>query len=122
MAQIITCDSPTEFDELLEKHHPEIIYFTASKDVDSGLSWCSDCNNAEPLIEEFFQKCDTVVVIKCIVERAEYRSPQYLYRNHHLIHLQCVPTLLKIRNGKSSIRLNDEQCQDTAMVLEFMNS
>ena len=123
MAQLFLCNSPSEFDELVDKHNPQIIYFTAAKDADSGLSWCSDCINAEPLINSIFENAETaVVVVKCIVDRIEYRSPQYLYRLHPLVHLQCVPTLLKIVNGKAIIRLNDEQCQNSALLSDFMES
>lgn len=128
MAEIIFCGSPTEFESILNTHASSeaksvYIYFTGSKNKDTGLSWCGDCTRASPVIENLMRTVEPgTKFIICDVEREEYRTPEYFYRNFKDISLRCVPTLICWRNGKVILRLNDSQCQNTDIVNDFMES
>eukprot|EP01038_Epipyxis_sp_PR26KG_P008188 gene8188-11077_t len=129
MAEKIVCDTTDQFEDILGQYTANIdsqsvlyLLFTGTKSSSTGLSWCGDCVRAEPIINDSLNELPTnTKIVICDVKREEYRSPDYIYRNHPLVALKCVPTLIKLVNGKKIISLNDNQCQDPELVKEFFN-
>lgn len=120
----VICESPESFQSLLDEHAESLtlLYFTGTKDAGTGLSWCGDCTRAEPILNDALGAVESGIILICNVDRTEYRAPEYLYRTHPLVKLQCVPTLIKIINGKPLLKLGDAQCQNTDMVRDLLES
>jgi thiol-disulfide isomerase/thioredoxin len=129
MVDRVICSSAADFDATLSKCEVVangrmlFMLFTGSKNTSTGLSWCSDCVTAEPIIDAALEKADGgCVLIVCSVDRASYRTPEYQYRTDPRIKLTCVPTLMKWNNGKALLRLNDSQSQIAELVQDLVEA
>jgi thiol-disulfide isomerase/thioredoxin len=123
------CSSAADFDaklsscEVAANGRQLFVLFTGTKDASTGLSWCSDCVRAEPVIDAALEKADGgCVLLVCTVDRAPYRAPEYQYRTDPRIKLACVPTLMKWNNGKALLRLNDSQSQSSELVQDLVEA
>uniref|UniRef100_A0A9L0RY71 Thioredoxin domain-containing protein 17 n=1 Tax=Equus caballus TaxID=9796 RepID=A0A9L0RY71_HORSE len=85
-----------EFNRAVEQHKGKTIfaYFTGSKDA-GGKSWCPDCVQAEPVVQEGLKHVgEGCVFIHCQVgERPYWKDPNNDFRKN--LKITAVPTLLK---------------------------
>lgn len=125
----IVCASAPLFEDALstavtlsnDSAKPLFILFTGKVNEATGKSWCPDCVNADPVIEESLSKLATGCnLLVCIVDREEYRQPTYPYRVNSSINLKCVPTLHKWGKRGSIGSLNDSQSQQQMLVDELV--
>ncbi|KAH9489331.1 Thioredoxin domain-containing protein 17 [Bulinus truncatus] len=84
------------------------VLFTGDKDK-NGLSWCSDCEKAEPVIERNLDKIKgRSVFYYCFVgDRDQWKNPTNPFRVDQMFQLKCIPTLVKVGTPK---RLTEDQC------------
>ncbi|CEF66639.1 Protein of unknown function DUF953, thioredoxin-like family and Thioredoxin-like fold domain-containing protein [Strongyloides ratti] len=97
------------------------VLFTGSKNSD-GVSWCPDCVEAEPVIEEAIEKDltkeENVTFITCFVgERAYWKDMENPFRKDDEFKVNCIPTLIEI--GVKGKRLTEEQLQNMVLLNEF---
>ena len=124
----VLCSDPDQFACALAECEadlngaPLFILFIGSKNKDSGVSWCPDCVVAEPVIKECLGEISGGCrLLLCPVDKEPFRnSPDYIYRCNNKIDLKCVPTLMKWIDGLCSSSLNDEECQNRAVVRMFV--
>ncbi|XP_046680423.1 thioredoxin domain-containing protein 17-like [Homalodisca vitripennis] len=85
--------------ELEEKKAKVYILFTGSLN-NQGVSWCPDCVQAEPAIEEVVNKLpDTVVFVKVLVGNREFwKDKECPFRKDKKVHLSSLPTIVKWNN------------------------
>ncbi|TMW42554.1 hypothetical protein DOY81_012367 [Sarcophaga bullata] len=89
---------------------PLYILFTGDKNSD-GVSWCPDCNVAQPnidkAIEKFAAANDNFLVVE-VGDRPFWKDMKNPFRSDPNIKLMVIPTLLR---WKSVVRLEGEQCE-----------
>ena len=102
---------------------PLFLLFTGEKSQATGVSWCPDCVNAEPLINQTFDESSRdFVLLECLVNREHYKgNSEYPYRTLPNIAIKCIPTLIKWSDTDVSQRLNDAQCQDIEKLRKFID-
>lgn len=131
MNRRLICQLPSTFEKLLseaetnskQSNTPLFLLFTGAKNPSTGVSWCPDCVRADPVIEsELSLLKEGYTILICDVDREEYRSKEYVFRKDPRINLKCVPTLIKLSNGKVSASLNDSQSQISDLVKELISS
>lgn len=76
--QRITATTKEQFDAALAAHAGKeaklLVLFTGASDS-SGVSWCPDCNDAKPVIEDALSKADgPVTYISVPLDRSEYKG------------------------------------------------
>ncbi|MQL72012.1 hypothetical protein Taro_004347 [Colocasia esculenta] len=87
----------------------QFLLFLADKDPVSSLSWCPDCNVAEPVI---YQKLSAVsgdvALLRAFVgDRPTWRNPAHPWRVDPRFKLKGVPTLIRWENEEVAGRLED---------------
>lgn len=125
----LVCNNPDDLDSCLARavgrnsQHLFILFF-ASVNPATGVSWCPDCVRAKPLIDAALAKqTEDTTFLVCNVDREPYKTNrEYQYRVDSRIQLKCVPTLLKWRDDKKVLELNDVQCQNIDLVEEVISS
>ncbi|CAO1403742.1 unnamed protein product [Diamesa serratosioi] len=82
------------------------ILFTGEK-VD-GVSWCSDCNDAEPFIKESIEKFEnrSNIIIVDVGDRPTWKDTNNGFRKDPNTRLMVIPTLIR---WKQPQRLEGEQ-------------
>ncbi|CAA6670189.1 unnamed protein product [Spirodela intermedia] len=87
----------------------KFLLFLADKDPVSSLSWCPDCNVAEPVIyQKLAALADEVAVLRAFVgDRATWRSPVHPWRVDPLLKIRGVPTLIRWDGDAIAGRLED---------------
>ena len=123
----IVVNDPADFNKQLESvvaksasnGKPIFLYFTGAKNSDN-ISWCPDCTRAEPIVNEVLGNIGCYF-LEFNVIRENYRSEDYPYRTDPRIQLKCVPTLMLWKNGKSIVKLNDDQCQNKETVKDILD-
>ncbi|KAK1266833.1 Thioredoxin-like protein Clot [Acorus gramineus] len=108
----------SNFEEELKRMESEntqnqlkFILFLADKDTSSSLSWCPDCNVAEPVI---YQKMAAVpgevALLRAFVgDRTTWRNPGHPWRADNRFEIRGVPTLVRWENGAIVGRLEDHE-------------
>ncbi|CAB3981051.1 Hypothetical predicted protein [Paramuricea clavata] len=98
----------------LKEQNDVYILFTGSKDS-SGNSWCSDCNDADPVIKKCLPNApEGSVFICCIVgDRSVWKDPENEFRKHPQFKLTGIPTLIK---WKTANRLGPDDCKKQDLV------
>jgi len=93
---------------------PVYLLFCGSKTPD-GQSWCPDCVQAEPVIEECVKSeaGEFTLVHVGVGNRATWKDLSNPFRTDPALKLKCVPTLM--RSGKPQ-RLEESQCWDSKLV------
>ncbi|KAF9997047.1 Thioredoxin domain-containing protein 17, partial [Modicella reniformis] len=70
------------------------LYFYASTDPATGVSWCPDCVTSDPIVKSHFAQLDNTVLIDVPVgDRPTWKNPNNTYR-HSEYKINSVPTLL----------------------------
>lgn len=92
---------------------------------EEGVSWCSDCVVAEPVISGTIlphaAKIGLPVYIVDVGDRAEWKDPQNPLRVHASIKVNCVPTILKFKDGVVFERLKEEEVLDKDLVTAMLD-
>lgn len=106
-----------------EKSSDSLIYvlFYGALIKEQGLSWCPDCNNADPIIRDFIeinqdQFVKYVYLVTVMVEKWELREPRSAFTKDKKIHLETVPTLVRWEGPQ---RLEEDECANPAL-LQFL--
>jgi len=124
--QIIEIENPSEFDSVFSKHVSSVgkghlfVYFSGSVDSATGKSWCSDCVQAETLVHHIFKQIGSGIVLKCWVNKADYKESPY--RRNPKIQLKAIPTLIHWGKTGPKERLVEEECYNQQMVEDFIET
>ncbi|MFH4980759.1 hypothetical protein AB6A40_007468 [Gnathostoma spinigerum] len=111
--------------ELGKCSYRTLILFTASKN--SGKSWCPDCVEAEPAIENVlkdvqsssYAEDNNLRVIECFVGQREYwKDKQNPFRTDPKFSVSCIPTLMEY--GAKSKRLSEAQLRKEDLIRELI--
>lgn len=88
-----------------------LLLFVASDDPETKQSWCSDCRNSKPIIDQIVEKFQfNEQLILAIVEvgrRDEWKKSDNPFRLHDL-RIIAVPTLLSIKNVSTLVIVLDQ--------------
>lgn len=78
-----------------------ILLFVASDDPQTKESWCSDCRNSKPVIDQIVEKFQfneqIILAIVQVGNREEWKNDDNPFRLHAM-RISAVPTLLSVRN------------------------
>ncbi|XP_074591963.1 thioredoxin-like protein Clot [Curcuma longa] len=87
----------------------KFLLFLADKDPSTKLSWCPDCNVAEPVIYKKLEASNSnVVLLRAYVgDRPTWRNPSHPWRVDPRFKVKGVPTLIRWENGEVTKRLED---------------
>ncbi|EPQ28613.1 uncharacterized protein PFL1_03916 [Pseudozyma flocculosa PF-1] len=84
--------------------------------------WCPDCVDAQPAIQSVFvdEKATNGAHAYMILvgEKPEWKTPENRYRKEY--GLKCIPTILRIENGKETARLEDDECKSKDTLAAFV--
>ncbi|PKU69139.1 thioredoxin-like protein Clot [Dendrobium catenatum] len=104
----------SDFELVFEKFKEDnsvikLLLFLADKDPSTELSWCPDCNVAEPVIyEKLSASASDVAILKAFVgDRPTWRNPNHPWRVDPRFKLRGVPTLIRWENDTITGRLED---------------
>ena len=94
-----------------------------ARDPATGISWCSDCVTAEPVIERVFAEAkERVSLVRAEVQRAAYKgNAQHPFRTHPQLQLQRIPTLYRFKAGLVEDQLIETELHDVDKVRKFVN-
>ncbi|XP_075992867.1 thioredoxin domain-containing protein 17-like [Anticarsia gemmatalis] len=101
-----------EFDEFYKgidpKGPPVLFYFTGAK-LPTGKSWCSDCNDAEPIVEAYLTevKKSLIFVYVDVGDRETFKKTDCPFRTDSRTRIMVIPTIIR---WKGVQRLEGEQC------------
>ncbi|KAJ3789258.1 hypothetical protein GGU10DRAFT_305476 [Lentinula aff. detonsa] len=97
---------PTTTPESLAKASEEYLIFYSS--IVNGEMWCPDCLAVEDLVKNTFSSEDAPsALIIYTGDRPTWKSPSNVFRSGPF-GVQCVPSIVKIQNGKEVTRLVDQ--------------
>ncbi|KAJ0961722.1 hypothetical protein J5N97_000041 [Dioscorea zingiberensis] len=97
-----------DFDDAFEKfkaggpvNQMKFLLFLADKDPSTTLSWCPDCNVAEPVIYEKLETSEKdVLLLRAYVgDRPTWRNPAHPWRVDTQFKLKGVPTLIQWKDA-----------------------
>ncbi|XP_055376292.1 thioredoxin domain-containing protein 17-like [Condylostylus longicornis] len=94
-------------------------YFTGSKN-ESGVSWCPDCVEALPHVEEAFEKYQNncTLISVDVGDRAYWKDMSNPFRLDKDIKLMVIPTLIR---WKKPQRLEGDQCAKKDLLQMFFS-
>ncbi|XP_058813999.1 thioredoxin domain-containing protein 17-like [Topomyia yanbarensis] len=95
------------------------ILFSGSK-LENGLSWCSDCVEANPFIETALKKApeDSHFIYVDVGDRSTWKNMNNPFRKNTDTHLSVIPTLIR---WKQPQRLEGEQCTKRDLLEMFFS-
>ncbi|KXJ27929.1 thioredoxin domain-containing protein 17 [Exaiptasia diaphana] len=103
----------------LEEHKDKsrkFVMFMGAID-ETGESWCSDCRDAEPVVEKVLDNAsnpaDCVFVLVVVGDRACWKDPNNEFRQHPSYALTGIPTLIEVGTNK---RLGPDDCKKQDLV------
>lgn len=77
---------------------------------------------ADPVIDLFLEDQKNNTTLVCLVKREGYKgNPDHPYRQHPLIKLQAIPTLIQFKNGKEVGRCVERECRDEDALYALMD-
>ncbi|KAH1000341.1 thioredoxin domain-containing protein 17 [Dendroctonus ponderosae] len=90
------------------------VYFTGSKEP-TGESWCPDCNQAWPVVEQELDKlpADSHFVVVEVGDRATWKDPSCAFRKDPQTRLLVIPTL---KRWGAPQTLEGAQCEKPELV------
>ncbi|XP_008778356.1 thioredoxin-like protein Clot [Phoenix dactylifera] len=108
----------SDFEEVFERFKSEnsqnqlkFLLFLANKDPSTSLSWCPDCNVAEPVIYEKLEasQSDVALLRGYVGDKGTWRNPSHPWRVDPRFKLSGVPTLIRWENEAIIGRLEDHE-------------
>ena len=113
----------SQFGELIANRAIFFAYFHGGYN-DQGVSWCSDCDVARPIVEEsvkILENQNKVLFVKFAIEnKLDWANKEFVYRVHPKVRLQRVPTLIYYQDGVEFGRLTEGELFDKENVQEFV--
>jgi Eukaryotic protein of unknown function (DUF953) len=100
-----------------------LFVFFGSIDPQTGESWCKDCVTADPVLRRACVSTrPDLILFECPVgERSDWKQqPQHPYRQHPLLRLERIPTLLFFERGLERGRLVEADCANQDLVVAFL--
>lgn len=84
-----------------------LLLFVASSDPVTKESWCSDCRNAQPIIDKTVQEFEfneqLVLAVIQVGHKDQWKSSDNPFRTHEL-KVTAVPTLISLSMVSKSLR------------------
>ncbi|XP_062228813.1 thioredoxin-like protein Clot [Phragmites australis] len=90
----------------------KLLLFLADRDPSTSLTWCSDCNVAEPVIYEkleALQGRDVMLLRAYVGDKPTWRDTAHPWRVDPRFGLKGVPTLIRWEKGAAAARLEDDE-------------
>ncbi len=116
-------DFESVFSQLISNKSTFFGYFYGGYDK-NGNSWCGDCVEARPIIEEaskLLESQNKVLFLKFPVDdRLEWKKSNFVFRTHPKVKLDRVPTLIYYQNGVEFGRLIEGELFDQKNVEDFI--
>merc|ERR1711991_36432 len=104
------------------KDHKEVFVFLTGEKTAEGVSWCPDCNQVSPTLQQTLNARPQAQLVLVSCRRADYKGvPSYPMRRHKGVRLTTLPTFGRWINGRLEMRLEDMQIKDTELLEEVMN-
>ncbi|XP_037810058.1 thioredoxin domain-containing protein 17-like [Lucilia sericata] len=103
-----------------DKNTQLYIYFTGEKDS-NGVSWCPDCNDAQPFVDQAVEKFATpesILLTVDVGDRPFWKDMKNPFRHDSNIKLMVIPTLVR---WKSVLRLEGDQLTKMDLLDMFFN-
>ena len=119
-----TAELIAKFDELNATGDFFIVYLTGGIDEASGKSWCPDCDNNRPAINDGVITKTTLTVLKGVVDdRNEWVGvTTHPWRTHPIIKAGGVPSLCLVKEGMVLMRAeNDDEFANAELLSEIAN-
>ncbi|XP_065335983.1 thioredoxin domain-containing protein 17-like [Cloeon dipterum] len=118
--QVSSTPSRNENTEHLINDFPIFIIVSGTKD-ENGVSWCPDCEKADPVLEEAEQSLapEPSAFITVYLTREEWKNPKNVFRTDGRFRLTSIPTMLKWPNREP--KLVEAQCADIDAIKEFFD-
>eukprot|EP00299_Pterocystis_sp_00344_P011957 c5664_g1_i1.p1 GENE.c5664_g1_i1~~c5664_g1_i1.p1 ORF type:complete len:131 (+),score=26.87 c5664_g1_i1:29-421(+) len=118
--------TPHSFHQVLldfsRENQPVFLLVCGEIDAETGVTWCSDCAKADPIIHENLDKIKGYL-LQINVSRADWKnqsSPHPLRTDK--LRITAVPTLVFFSDGHEVARLVEEECYDLDKVSSFMEA
>jgi len=90
-----------------------LLLFLADREPGSSLTWCPDCNVAEPVIYERLEALprgrDAVLLRAYVGDKPTWRDPAHPWRVDPRFALRGVPTLIRWEGAAAAARLGDDE-------------
>ena len=114
----------TKFLQLIADKTSFFTYVHGSYDEKTNKSWCSDCDEARPLVEYQMNKLDNknILFVKLPIETsAEYKNKEFVYRTNELIKIQRIPSLIFFNKGEEFGRLVEDELFEVENLNKFVD-
>eukprot|EP00301_Raphidiophrys_heterophryoidea_P006173 c12512_g1_i3.p1 GENE.c12512_g1_i3~~c12512_g1_i3.p1 ORF type:complete len:143 (+),score=20.95 c12512_g1_i3:35-430(+) len=98
--------------------------FCGEVDPSTGISWCSDCVKADPILREMIAKVPDSVLILHKITREDWKTPSkpHPFRSHPKLRLTALPTLVFYSQGGEVSRLVEEACYNKSEYQAFFDT
>ncbi|KAM0755255.1 hypothetical protein T439DRAFT_322297 [Meredithblackwellia eburnea MCA 4105] len=93
---------------------PYFIVFFASPDPDTGLPWCGDCRQAQPLLAKWVKESNSGIVF--VGGRDEWKTPSNPFRQ--AFDVQRIPTIIKLPSVGGGASFNYGAVKDAEKLVE----
>ncbi|KAL5199649.1 hypothetical protein ABZP36_020852 [Zizania latifolia] len=102
----------------------KLLLFLADRDASSSLTWCPDCNVAEPVIYEKLEALgrDVVLLRAYVGDKPTWRDPAHPWRVDPRFSLKGVPTLIRWDKGAAAGRLEDDEAHLAGKIDAVLNA
>ena len=90
------------------------LQFCGAKDPITGISWCSDCIEAEPIINTSFNnisKTKEILLIYIPLVRSEFKGISSHWARQAPFNIQRIPTICKWGKTKIVASLIEDECK-----------
>ena len=120
-------NSLNDLKHLVSLHEPTaakiILLFMASIDPETGKSWCPDCRDADPVVNDTLDSWSktspsSILITVYVGERANWKNPSNIFRGEPYF-IKAVPTLMI--HGKEG-RLEEGQLLSPDGITKFLDS
>jgi len=97
------------------------IYFFGDLEKETCKSWCGDCRRVDSIIRSTLDKLPCAVLLEVPVgNRAEWKTDDNIYRNHHQLRLTNIPTLIKWTRTGPGEKLVESEIDDQKKLENFV--
>lgn len=110
-----TASSPEELPQALDDAQAKSAENNAPLFIHVRADWCPDCTSTDAAVHSAFEaRSSPAVLLTALVhDRAAYRTAQYPYREHPLLKIRVIPTLIRVADDA---RLVEDECGDLKVV------
>lgn len=107
---------------LMHERHLDLtfVFFAASIDPTTGISWKIDCDRALPFIEEVLEQMEEAVhLVVYRITAEQYRDADFFLRQDTKINLRSLPTLTQWKLDECILNLHGIHCQNKVLLEEI---